>query len=161
MSFDASAREGVVGAGTMGTGIGQIAATYGHPVVVCDTSARQLERAEDSLGRILSRLAKKGKLDPAEARDIGARIHFTSNLESLEDSAFVIEAIVEDMGLKQAAFRRIEQLVSEDSSWQPTLPPFPSPASRPRCGGRSDCWRLISSIQRPSCRWSSSFPPAY
>ncbi len=115
MSFDASARVGVVGAGTMGTGIGQIAATYGHPVVVCDTSARQLERAEDSLGRILSRLAKKGKLDPAEARDIGARIHFTSNLESLEDSAFVIEAIVEDMGLKQAAFRRIEQLVSEDS----------------------------------------------
>ena len=115
MSIDSSARVGVIGAGTMGIGIAQIAATHGHPVVVCDTSARQLERAESSLGKILTRLADKGKLDPAEARDIGARIDFTSNMESIQDSPLVIEAIVEDLGFKQAVFRRIEQLVAEDA----------------------------------------------
>ena len=115
MSIDSSARVGVIGAGTMGTGIAQIAATHGHPVVVCDTSARQLERAESSLGKILARLAEKGKLDPAEARDIRARIDFTGSMESVGDSTLVIEAIVEDLGLKQAVFRRIEQLVAEDT----------------------------------------------
>lgn len=114
MKLDSSTQIGIVGAGTMGTGIAQVAATHGHNVNVYDTSARQLEKSEEELSRILSRLAEKGKIDPVEARDIESRVHFTSSLDPLANSGLVIEAIVEELGLKQALFRRLDQIVSEE-----------------------------------------------
>jgi 3-hydroxybutyryl-CoA dehydrogenase len=101
---------GVIGCGTMGQGIAQIAATVGHPVVLYDAFPDAIESAKDKLLNILNRLVEKGRLEDATAKAIFSRIHFTDNLEACADCEFVIEAIIENLEIKKKVFSQLEAL---------------------------------------------------
>lgn len=107
-------RVGIVGAGTMGTGIAQVVATYGYRVKLYDSKASALEHAKDSLRCILTKLVEKGKITAEERLGILTNIRFVTRLAELEDSELVIEAIVEDLNLKKAIFRELDNCVSKD-----------------------------------------------
>ncbi|WP_456425577.1 3-hydroxyacyl-CoA dehydrogenase NAD-binding domain-containing protein [Rhodocaloribacter sp.] len=102
---------GVLGAGTMGRGIAQIAATFGHPVLLYDTRADALDEARAHLARILHRLVEKGRLAEGEDEAILGRISFLSDApEPLSACGLVIEAIVEDLAVKKEVFARLDAL---------------------------------------------------
>ena len=107
-------RFGVVGAGTMGAGIAQVAATSGYDVVMRDIEQAYLddgfERIEDSLGRLVGRDA----LDEGEADAARERIEGTIDLDDLEDCDVVVEAAVENMEIKQDVFADLDEVLAED-----------------------------------------------
>jgi len=104
---------GVVGAGLMGRGIAQVVAVAGHPVIVHDQDAAQWETAQAEIERSLGKFVEKGKLDPT-ARDAAlARLTFSTRLDALAPAEIVIEAIVEELGAKQALWRRLEAVTSK------------------------------------------------
>ncbi len=105
----------VIGAGTMGTGIAQVAATSGWEVVVSDTNAAAIEKSSASLVKIMSRLTEKGKINQKTSDEILGRIGFTDGPDLVENSNLIIEAIVENLEIKQQVFADIEKLVCEDT----------------------------------------------
>ena len=112
-----SMKVGVLGAGAMGSGIAQVAAAAGHPVVVVDAHAPSIEKAKQGLDRSLAREVEKGKLDGADAAAIRERLAFQGGADDLSAFAgcgMVIEAIVEDLEAKRRAFQRIEAVVAGD-----------------------------------------------
>jgi len=104
----------VIGAGTMGTGIAQIAATNGHEVWLYDSFDGAIESAENKLNKILNRLVEKEKISKEEKGGILGKINFTKDIKNLKGSGLVIEAIIENLEIKQTVFAEIESLVSED-----------------------------------------------
>lgn len=105
---------GVVGAGTMGNGIAQIAAQAGCKVTLVDASEAVLTSSEEKLGKVFSRLVEKGRVTEEESRDIQARIHRTPDLQALSRCDVVIEAIVEDLGIKTTLFQSLEDVVQDE-----------------------------------------------
>jgi len=106
---------GVIGAGTMGRGIAQVAATYGHRTLVYDTSKDAQNEARVSLEKVFERLVDKGRIEHGRANDILGRIEFVESLSSLGDCPLVIEAIVEDLGIKKSVFHGLESLAEPDA----------------------------------------------
>jgi 3-hydroxybutyryl-CoA dehydrogenase len=104
---------GVVGAGTMGNGIAQVAATAGYEVVMRDIDDEYVERGLDSIDDSLDRLASKGALDeePAAVRD---RIAGTTDLDDLADADVVVEAAVEEMAVKRDIFADLDDVTDDD-----------------------------------------------
>jgi 3-hydroxybutyryl-CoA dehydrogenase len=99
---------GVLGCGLMGSGIAQVAATAGCQVVARDTSQDQLEKGRAGISRSLAKLVEKGKL-PAEARDAAlGRLRFTTELAGLTGSDLIIEAVTEDLTLKNDLWRELD-----------------------------------------------------
>ena len=101
---------GVVGAGQMGAGIAQVAAQSGFSVTVQDVGVEVLARGEAAIEQSLARLHAKGRLSATPA-DILARIRFTTELTDLAHSDLVVEAVVEDEGVKAELFRRLGSVV--------------------------------------------------
>jgi 3-hydroxybutyryl-CoA dehydrogenase len=99
---------GVLGAGTMGTGIVQVATEAGREVLVHDPVEGAVERATARISGFLLRSVEKGKRTDAEAAAILARIGRVATLEELAQAACVVEAIPEDLDLKRDAFRRLD-----------------------------------------------------
>jgi 3-hydroxybutyryl-CoA dehydrogenase len=93
---------GIIGAGTMGAGIAQVAATHGWRVKILDVSAEVVNRAIEGIGKRLARLAEKGKLTGEEAAAAGARLVAASGPEAFADCDLVIEAVVEKLDVKSA-----------------------------------------------------------
>lgn len=110
---------GVVGAGAMGTGIAQVAATAGHQVILADAGAGAVPKAQANIGKALDRDIEKKRRTRDEADVIASRIEY--RWEPLTDGTpfrhcgLVIEAIVEDLDAKQRLFRAIENSVSRDA----------------------------------------------
>ena len=104
----------VIGAGTMGAGIAQIAATNGHEVCLYDSFDVAIESVEKKLNKILNRLVEKEKISEEEKDNILSKINFTKDINNLKGSGLVIEAIIENLEIKQKVFTEIERLVSED-----------------------------------------------
>lgn len=102
---------GVLGAGSMGNGIAQIAATQGHQVILVDLNAEVLAKAEAKLDKILNRLEEKGKLVAAEVK---GRITFSESVTDFSDCGIVIEAIIENLDVKQKVFAQLETIVSDN-----------------------------------------------
>ncbi|MEB3204415.1 MAG: 3-hydroxyacyl-CoA dehydrogenase NAD-binding domain-containing protein, partial [Candidatus Sericytochromatia bacterium] len=98
-------RLAVCGAGTMGRGIAQVAAAAGHEVVVFDALPGAAERGVAAVAADLRKLAAKGKLDHAEAEATVARLRAVDALNGLAGAGVLIEAIHEDLAVKQALFR--------------------------------------------------------
>ncbi|KQC34213.1 3-hydroxybutyryl-CoA dehydrogenase [Nonlabens sp. YIK11] len=105
---------GIIGAGTMGSGIAQVAATAGCTVKLFDLNADQLENAASALENILNRLVQKSRIDEAEKSRIQQNIHYINKLEELADSDLTIEAIVENLEVKKKVFSQLENIVSKD-----------------------------------------------
>jgi 3-hydroxybutyryl-CoA dehydrogenase len=103
---------GVVGAGTMGAGIAQVAAQNGHQVVLVDTNQEMLNKAELGLGKVLARLVEKGTISADERINIQGNITYTTSITDLQHCGMVIEAIVENLGVKHKVFESIENVVA-------------------------------------------------
>jgi 3-hydroxybutyryl-CoA dehydrogenase len=102
---------GVVGAGIMGRGIAQVAATGGFQTVLQDVDAAQLEAALATVRRGLDKLVELQKLSPAEAEAAGARLRTTTDLrEASQDADLVVEAAPERIDLKLRIFQELERL---------------------------------------------------
>ena len=106
---------GVVGAGTMGSGIAQIAAQAGCDVILVDSSAEALQRSREKLAKVFARLVEKGRIASDESESVQQRITRVTTLESLAPCDMVIEAIVEDLAIKTTLFQSLEGMVSEDA----------------------------------------------
>lgn len=105
---------GVIGAGTMGSGIAQIAATYGHNVYLFDAYADQLQKSKKGLESILNRQVEKERYTQDEVDGILSRIHFVEHMNAFETCGIVYEAIVEDLETKKDQFKRLEAIVKGD-----------------------------------------------
>ena len=105
---------GVLGAGTMGAGIAQVAAQNGHQVVLVDLGQDVLDRAKAGLKKVLDRLIEKGKMDQNGADEVAGRIHYSTQISSFEGCGLVIEAIVENIKVKHEVFSAIEKVVDEN-----------------------------------------------
>ncbi len=99
---------GVLGAGTMGAGIVQVAAEAGLGVLVHDPLDGATERARERIGGFLERKVEKGELDANDAADALARVRPVDSIEALSAADLVVEAIPEDLALKRDAFRRLD-----------------------------------------------------
>ena len=104
----------VIGAGTMGAGIAQIAATKGHEVCLYDSFDGAIETAENKLKKILDRLVEKERISSKENKAVLEKINFSNSLENIKGSELVVEAIIEDLGIKQKVFTEIENLVDDN-----------------------------------------------
>ena len=105
---------GIIGAGAMGSGIAQVAATAGHSVVLFDTKAEALSLSKSKLASVMDRLVEKGRLTSEEAQEIQNRISYADHMEALSESGIIIEAIIENLDVKKGVFSSIESLVSKD-----------------------------------------------
>jgi 3-hydroxybutyryl-CoA dehydrogenase len=104
---------GVVGAGAMGSGIAQVAATAGHAVYVYDSNQPALEKASKKLDAVLNRLVEKGKYTSEAAKKIADNIKWVDQLEELSNADLIIEAIIENLDIKKEVFKSLEALVSD------------------------------------------------
>lgn len=105
---------GIIGSGTMGSGIAQVAATAGCIVKLYDTNQAALDKAKASLEKILERLVEKGRIDETEKSRIQSNISYVDNLKDLADSNLTIEAIIENLEIKKKVFSELESYVSHD-----------------------------------------------
>ena len=103
----------VIGAGTMGSGIAQVAASNGCQVTIVDLSQLALEKSKSKLKSILNRLVEKGKINEEQSKSILACIHWTAKMDEISNSNMIFEAIVENLEIKQKLFSEMESLVSD------------------------------------------------
>ncbi len=106
---------GVVGAGTMGNGIAHVFARAGFEVSLYEMSERALEKGLATIRTNLDREAAKGKIDPAEAPKIFARIKPVHRPQDLSGCTLVIEAATERLVVKQEIFRELDELLGPDA----------------------------------------------
>ncbi|WP_135079679.1 3-hydroxyacyl-CoA dehydrogenase [Terasakiella sp. SH-1] len=105
----------VIGAGTMGAGIAQVAAKAGHPVLLFDAMMGAAQVGKDKTAKGLSRLVEKGKMTQDDVDALLDRISVVEKLEDLAPAKLVIEAIVENIDIKQDVFGKLEEICSEDT----------------------------------------------
>ncbi|GAA5094156.1 hypothetical protein GCM10023210_25550 [Chryseobacterium ginsengisoli] len=104
---------GIIGAGTMGIGIAQVAATNGCKVWVYDANAKQVERATVGLEKTLTKLVDKQKISAEKMTEILANISIATELKDFKDCELIIEAIIENKEIKTKVFTELEKHVSE------------------------------------------------
>ena len=105
---------GILGAGTMGSGIAQVAAQNNHEVVIVDLSQEMLTKAEISLDKVLARLVEKGTVSEDDKINIQGRITYSTDIHDFKLCGLIIEAIVENLSVKHKVFAAIEAIVSKD-----------------------------------------------
>jgi 3-hydroxybutyryl-CoA dehydrogenase len=103
---------GVVGAGTMGNGIAQVAARAGYGVVMRDVSDEFLQRGMQAIDKSLQRDVDKERLSKQQKEEVAGRIVTTTDLSALSDASFIVEAITEDENIKSGLFRDLDQIAS-------------------------------------------------
>jgi 3-hydroxybutyryl-CoA dehydrogenase len=106
---------GVVGAGTMGNGIAQVAARAGYAVIMRDVREEFLQRGLAAIDKSLQRDVDKQRLDAAGKQAIVERIRTTTDLESFSEASYVIEAVNEDLAVKTEVFKSLDQVTPPDA----------------------------------------------
>ena len=101
---------GVVGAGTMGNGIAQVAARAGYRVVMRDVTEEFLERGMKAIDKSLQRDVDKERLDTEGKQGIIGRIRTTTDFAALSEASFVVEAVTENLGVKTEVFKALDQV---------------------------------------------------
>lgn len=105
---------GVIGAGTMGSGIAQLAASFGYKVILYDTNTVILKQADEKLKKSLDGLVQKGKITDAAAKSTVGNIHHASSFNDFAQCNLIIEAVVEDIVVKREIFKKLEEITSPD-----------------------------------------------
>ncbi|MEU6301468.1 3-hydroxyacyl-CoA dehydrogenase [Streptomyces sp. WAC 01325] len=113
-ALDLSSPVAVVGTGTMGQGIAQVALVAGHPVRLYDAAPGRAQAAADAIGARLDRLVAKDRLTGADRDAARARLLPAESLAELADCALVVEAVLERLDVKQELLRELEGVVDED-----------------------------------------------
>ena len=106
---------GVIGAGTMGQGIVQLALQAGHNVILVDQSSEQLQSAQSSLDDLFTKFVKKQKITQQQKDSWLDALALSENNNELIDAKLVIEAIVERLDVKQQVFSELESIVSSET----------------------------------------------
>ena len=112
-SLDKETKVAVIGAGSMGSGIAQLAAQSGHAVRLFDMQPGAAARALQRIGDDLAGAVKKGRIDEAERAAVLARLQAVERIEALAGCGLAVEAIVERLDAKQALFKQLEGLLGE------------------------------------------------
>jgi len=108
-------RVGVVGAGTMGSGIAQVAATAGYDVVMRDIEPEYVESGFETIADSLGRQIESGTITESEAEAAEDRIEGTTDLGELADCDIVVEAALEDIDVKRDIFEALDEVADEDA----------------------------------------------
>ena len=106
---------GVIGAGTMGNGIAQTAASAGYDVVLCDISNEVVDRGLANIGKSLDRFVKKETLTEEQKFEILGRVKTSTDLASLKDASLVVEAASENFDIKKKIFEQLDEITSPDA----------------------------------------------
>ncbi len=106
---------GVIGAGTMGSGIAQACAVSGHEVVIQDMSDAALERGLGTIDKSLSRLVKKDKLSEDDKQATLGRLSTSNALNPLSDAEVIIEAVFESVAVKREVWGNLKEVVSSEA----------------------------------------------
>ena len=115
MIMDSSFSIGIIGAGTMGSGIAQVAAQAGHSTFLYDSRQEAVDKAMAGLGKTFANLVAKGKLNRDMADATLARIKPATDLKELSGCGLVVEAIIEDLGIKKKLFAELESLLPQNA----------------------------------------------
>lgn len=113
-ALDLSSPVAVVGTGTMGQGIAQVALVAGHPVRLYDAAPGRAAAAAEAIGARLDRLVAKDRLAGADRDAARARLQPASDLTDLADCVLVVEAVLEELDVKQRLFGELEDIVGDD-----------------------------------------------
>lgn len=105
---------GIVGAGTMGRGIAQVAASGGIQVFLTDAKPGAVRDAHDFVSKMLHRAAEKGNISKPDATAAISRIHQVASIEDLSKCQIIIEAVAEELHVKRELFARLEAIVPEN-----------------------------------------------
>lgn len=105
---------GVIGAGAMGSGIAQVAATAGFQVIMRDIEDRFVEKGMTGIEKFLTKSVSKGKITEDTKKDILGRIRGTTNMEDLKDIDYAIEAVLENIDLKKEVFQTLDKLCRDE-----------------------------------------------
>jgi 3-hydroxybutyryl-CoA dehydrogenase len=105
---------GVLGAGTMGAGIAQVAAQNGHQVILVDLNEQVVQKAKEGHLKVLARLVEKGSITSERSAEIISNIHYSQSTADMKDCGLVIEAIIENLDVKHKVFAELESIVSEN-----------------------------------------------
>lgn len=105
---------GIIGSGTMGAGIAQVAAQNGNQVIVIDTNLEALEKAKKGIESTLQKLVDKQKITTEKSVEISNAITWENQFEVLKNCDLIIEAIVENLTIKQNLFAALEAIVSDE-----------------------------------------------
>jgi len=106
---------GVLGAGTMGSGIAQVAAEAGYEVIMRDIEDSFVERGLSAIKKNLNRAVEKGKKSKEEAETVSGRVRGTTSLEDMKEADLVIEAVIEDIELKKEIYKELDRICSPDT----------------------------------------------
>jgi 3-hydroxybutyryl-CoA dehydrogenase len=106
---------GVVGAGTMGNGIAQVAAASGYNVIMSDIEDRFVQNGIKNVDKFLAKSVEKGKMGADEKNAIMGRIKGTTKIEDMKDADVVVEVILEKMDLKKQVFKQLDEITSKDA----------------------------------------------
>jgi 3-hydroxybutyryl-CoA dehydrogenase len=104
----------VIGSGTMGSGIAQVFAQAGHPVLLHDVQQSALDRARGGIEKSLARFVDKGKLSAADRDASLTRLTVSASIDDLAVADYVVEAIVESVDAKRALFKALDAIVRPD-----------------------------------------------
>ena len=104
---------GVIGAGSMGAGVAQVAASAGHIVLLFDTSQGAAEKGIERTTKGLDKLVQRERISAQQRDDLMARIKPVASLDELAPATLIIEAIVEDLAIKQGVFQQLENICSD------------------------------------------------
>ncbi|MET7601185.1 3-hydroxyacyl-CoA dehydrogenase [Streptomyces avermitilis] len=113
-ALDLSSPVAVVGTGTMGQGIAQVALVAGHPVRLYDAVPGRAQEAAYAIGARLDRLVEKDRLAAADRDAARARLRPAADLADLADCSLVVEAVLERLDVKQQLLRELEDVVEDD-----------------------------------------------
>ena len=114
-NIDTVERIGVVGAGTMGSGIAQVAATSGYDVTMRDIETEYVERGFETIADSLGRQVESGTLTESQAETAEDRIEGTTDLEDLADCDVIVEAALEEIDIKRDIFGDLDGIVNDDA----------------------------------------------
>lgn len=113
--LDRATPVGVVGAGTMGGGIAQVAAVAGHPVRIYDAIPGAADEATATIRERLARLTEKGRIEPEAALATSDRLAVAGSIAELRDSGLIVEAVIEDLAIKRDLLATIEALCGPET----------------------------------------------
>jgi 3-hydroxybutyryl-CoA dehydrogenase len=114
VTLDTVQTVGVLGAGRMGSGIAQVAATNGYDVVMRDIERTDLDAGLDAIERSLDRFVEEGRLDSADAAAAQGRITGTTDFGDIARADVVVEAVIEDMAVKKEVFRDLDDVTDDN-----------------------------------------------
>ena len=139
---------GVVGLGTIGSGIVEVLARSGIDVIAAEVDEMALDRGRAAVTASMDRAVSRGKLSAPERDALLGRIRSVVGMDGFGDVDLAIEAVPEQMVIKRRVFAELDRVCPDRRFWPPARPRYRSPRSRPQPGARTGWSACTSSSPR-------------